>query len=151
MPIVKPIALTIAGSDSGGGAGIQADLKTFTALDVYGVSVITAITAQNTVAVTDIMALPIALVRAQLDAVMTDIGAKAAKTGMLASAELVEAVALGVRQYDITKLVVDPVMVAKGASHCGSGCMIQRATIMCAVTMYPQTNCFRESSRINRN
>lgn len=113
MPFVMPVALTIAGSDSGGGAGIQADLKTFTALDVYGASVVTAITAQNTLAVTEILALPIALVRAQLDAVMTDIGARAAKTGMLASAELVEAVAHGVRQYSITKLVVDPVMVAK--------------------------------------
>jgi len=108
-----PVALTIAGSDSGGGAGIQADLKTFAALGVYGMSVITAITAQNTVEVRRAEALPVDLVTAQLDAVMDDIGCDAAKTGMLATPELVETVADGVRRHDIRNLVVDPVMVAK--------------------------------------
>jgi len=85
----RPVALTIAGSDSGGGAGIQADLKTFTAIGVYGMSVITAITAQNTVEVREVAELPVTLVRSQLDAVMSDIGAQAVKTGMLSSSEMV--------------------------------------------------------------
>ena len=85
-------ALTIAGSDSGGGAGIQADLKTFAAYGVYGASALTAITAQNTVAVSAVQVLPAALVRAQIDAVLGDIGADAVKTGMLGSAEVVRAV-----------------------------------------------------------
>ena len=107
------IALTIAGSDSGGGAGIQADLKTFAALGVYGMSVLTAITAQNTVGVRAVEELPPAFVGAQIDAVMEDIGADAAKTGMLANAAIIEVVARKVRQHGIRNLVVDPVMVAK--------------------------------------
>ncbi|HCU35291.1 MAG TPA: bifunctional hydroxymethylpyrimidine kinase/phosphomethylpyrimidine kinase [Armatimonadetes bacterium] len=108
-----PVALTIAGSDSGGGAGIQADLKTFTTLGVYGMSVITAVTAQNTTAVTGVEVLPVASVTAQIDAAMDDIGCDAAKTGMLATAEIVAAVADGVRRHAIANLVVDPVMISK--------------------------------------
>ncbi len=107
------IALTIAGSDSGGGAGIQADLKTFAALGVYGMSVLTAITAQNTVGVRAVHELPPEFVAAQIDAVMEDIGTAAAKTGMLANAAIIEVVAQKVQQHHIPNLVVDPVMVAK--------------------------------------
>lgn len=110
-------ALTIAGSDSGGGAGIQADLKTFAAHGVYGTSVITAVTAQNTVGVTAFEALPADLVTAQLEAVMSDIGAHAAKTGMLANAAIVEAVAAAVEDLEIPWLVVDPVMIAKSGDR----------------------------------
>lgn len=108
-----PRALTIAGSDSGGGAGIQADLKTFAALGVYGSSAITAITAQNTLGVRMAEELPVALIEEQIDAVMEDIGADAAKTGMLSSSAIIEAVAGRVRQWKL-RLVVDPVMRAKG-------------------------------------
>ncbi|WP_294083086.1 bifunctional hydroxymethylpyrimidine kinase/phosphomethylpyrimidine kinase [Sphaerobacter sp.] len=116
-PIAPPKALTIAGSDSGGGAGIQADLKTFAALNVYGSSVITAITAQNTIGVRAVHEIPPEIVAAQLDAVMEDIGADAAKTGMLASAEIIRAVVDGVRRHNIERLVVDPVMVAKSGDR----------------------------------
>ena len=112
-----PVALTIAGSDSGGGAGIQADLKTFAAMGVHGTSAITAITAQNTLGVTEILEVPPALVRAQIDAVMADIGAAAAKTGMLSSAAIIEVVCAAVAQHSIRNLVVDPVMVAKGGAR----------------------------------
>jgi hydroxymethylpyrimidine kinase/phosphomethylpyrimidine kinase len=105
--------LTIAGSDSGGGAGIQADIKTITALGGYAMSVVTALTAQNTVGVSGVHEVPPDFIRAQFDAVMSDIGTDAAKTGMLASPAVVAAVAEKVRQYDITKLVVDPVIAAK--------------------------------------
>jgi hydroxymethylpyrimidine/phosphomethylpyrimidine kinase len=111
-----PVALTIAGSDSGGGAGIQADLKTFAALGVHGTSAITAITAQNTVTVTEILELPAAIIRAQIDAVVTDMKVDAAKTGMLASSAIIEAVAAAIDAYAIRNLVVDPVMVAKGGA-----------------------------------
>lgn len=110
-----PRALTIAGSDSSGGAGIQADLKTFAALSVYGLSVLTAITAQNTQGVYVAYDLPIDLIEAQIDAVLEDIGADATKTGMLSSPAIIEAVAGRVRQWNL-RLVVDPVMVAKGGS-----------------------------------
>jgi hydroxymethylpyrimidine/phosphomethylpyrimidine kinase len=109
-----PRALTIAGSDSGGGAGIQADLKTFAAMGVYGTSAVTAVTAQNTLEVTDWLALPNDLVAKQIDAVISDIGADAVKTGMLAHAGIVETVTAKVREHGIENLVVDPVMVAKG-------------------------------------
>jgi hydroxymethylpyrimidine/phosphomethylpyrimidine kinase len=109
----RPRALTIAGSDSGGGAGIQADLKTFTAFGVYGSSVITAVTAQNTVGVRAIHEIPPEIVAAQIDAVLEDIGADAAKTGMLSSAAIIEAVADRLRAHAFAPLVVDPVMVAK--------------------------------------
>ncbi|MGE3911552.1 MAG: bifunctional hydroxymethylpyrimidine kinase/phosphomethylpyrimidine kinase, partial [Chloroflexota bacterium] len=105
-------ALTIAGSDSGGGAGIQADLKTFSALGVYGMSAITAITAQNTTGVTAVFELPTDLIAAQIDAVVTDIGVDAVKTGMIASSEIIRVVAGKIREYGISTLVVDPVMVA---------------------------------------
>ena len=112
-----PVALTIAGSDSGGGAGIQADLKTFAALGVHGTSAITAITAQNTVAVIDIFELPPSLITAQIAAVVDDIGVGAAKTGMLSSAGIIEAVAAAIERHGIRNLVVDPVMVAKGGAR----------------------------------
>ena len=112
-----PTAMTIAGSDSGGGAGIQADLKAFAAMGVYGTSVITAITAQNTQRVTDVMELPGALVQSQIDAVLSDIGADAVKTGMLSSTAIIEAVVEKVKEHGLTNLVVDPVMVAKGGDR----------------------------------
>jgi len=108
-----PVALTIAGSDSGGGAGIQADLKTFFALGCHGTSALTALTAQNTVGVSAIHEVPADFVVAQIDAIVTDIGVAAAKTGMLASSEIVSAVAKAVRAHDIPHLVVDPVFVSK--------------------------------------
>jgi hydroxymethylpyrimidine/phosphomethylpyrimidine kinase len=111
------VALTIAGSDSGAGAGIQADLKTFAAHGVYGTSAITAVTAQNSVGVTMAEALPADLVTAQIEAVVSDFGVHAAKTGMLANAAIVEAVAAAVRDLDIPMLVVDPVMVAKSGDR----------------------------------
>jgi len=110
MKIYK--ALTIAGSDSGAGAGIQADLKTFAALGVYGTSAITAITAQNTVGVTEILELAPHIVAAQIDAVIDDIGAQAVKTGMLATAPIIETVAEKIREHGMVNVVVDPVMVA---------------------------------------
>lgn len=110
---IPPRALTIAGSDSGGGAGIEADLKTFTVLGVYGMAALTAVTAQNTEAVTAVHDLPPALVAAQIAAVATDIGIDAAKTGMLSNARIVQAVAGALDTYPIPQLVVDPVMVAK--------------------------------------
>jgi hydroxymethylpyrimidine/phosphomethylpyrimidine kinase len=113
----QPVALTIAGSDSGGGAGIQADLKTFAALGVHGTSAITAITAQNTVTVTDILELPATMIRAQIDAVVMDLGVQAAKTGMLSSAPIIEAVAAAIAAHRIGNLVVDPVMIAKGGAR----------------------------------
>jgi hydroxymethylpyrimidine/phosphomethylpyrimidine kinase len=108
-----PKALTIAGSDSGGGAGIQADLKTFAANGVYGLSVITALTAQNTVGVQGIYDIPPEFIGQQLDSVLSDIGADAAKTGMLSQPEVITVVAEKIREYKLDKLVVDPVMVAK--------------------------------------
>lgn len=108
-----PKALTIAGSDSGGGAGIQADLKTFAANGVYGMSVITALTAQNTVGVQGIHDIPPEFIGQQLDSVLSDIGADAAKTGMLSQPEVINVVAEKIREYQLEKLVIDPVMVAK--------------------------------------
>jgi hydroxymethylpyrimidine/phosphomethylpyrimidine kinase len=112
-------ALTIAGSDSGGGAGIQADLKTFAAFGVYGTSAITAITAQNTRGVTAVQVLDPTVVLAQIDAVISDIGADAIKIGMLANASIVEAVAdtLTRLSLSVSRIVLDPVMVAKGGDH----------------------------------
>lgn len=111
FPIYK--ALTIAGSDSGGGAGIQADLKTFAALGAYGSSVITALTAQNTLGVQGVYEVSAEFVGQQLDSVLSDIGAAAVKTGMLFNAPIIEIVATKVTQYGLAKLVVDPVMYAK--------------------------------------
>ncbi|MFQ5897288.1 MAG: bifunctional hydroxymethylpyrimidine kinase/phosphomethylpyrimidine kinase [Candidatus Methylomirabilia bacterium] len=108
-----PKALTVAGSDSGGGAGIQADLKTFTAFGVFGSSVLTAITAQNSLGVQGVAELPPEFVARQLDAIFGDLGTDAAKTGMLAAAPIIHAVAAKLREYGVGKLVVDPVMIAK--------------------------------------
>jgi hydroxymethylpyrimidine/phosphomethylpyrimidine kinase len=104
--------MTVAGSDSGGGAGIQADLKTFQALGVYGCSTVTAITAQNTIGVTAVHEVPTDIIAAQVDAVVEDIGVDAAKTGMLSSAEIIATVAGRIRRWRLERLVVDPVMVA---------------------------------------
>jgi hydroxymethylpyrimidine/phosphomethylpyrimidine kinase len=105
-------ALTIAGSDSGGGAGIQADLKTFTVFGVFGMSAVTALTAQNTLGITGIHVVPASFVRQQIDAVLSDIGADAVKTGMLVNKEIIRAVAGALRDHAVQKVVVDPVMVA---------------------------------------
>jgi len=105
--------LTIAGSDSGGGAGIQADLKTFSAFGVYGMSVITAVTAQNTVRVHGVEAISPDFVGLQFEAVVTDIGVDAVKTGMLLNAEIIDVIALKLSQNRIPHVVCDPVMVAK--------------------------------------
>ena len=108
-----PRALTIAGSDSGGGAGVQADLKTFFALGCHGMSAFTALTAQNTVAVTGVHEVPPEFVIAQIEAVVQDIGVDAAKTGMLATAAIVDAVVVAVERHGLAPLVVDPVFVSK--------------------------------------
>ena len=113
MPPEVPRALTIAGSDSGGGAGIQADLKTFQALGVFGMSAITAVTVQNTKGVTGYEELSPDTVADQVRAVVTDIGVDAAKTGMLASTPIIEAVAEALRELAVPNLVVDPVSVSK--------------------------------------
>ncbi len=107
-----PVALTIAGSDSGGGAGIQADLKTFQAFGVFGTSALTALTAQNTVGVYGVHAVPAGIVRRQIEVVVEDLQPAACKTGMLASAELVETVARAIRDTGLRNYVLDPVMVA---------------------------------------
>lgn len=110
------IALTIAGSDSGGGAGIQADLKTFQELGVFGTTAITALTDQNTLGVHDIYEVPSRFVKQQIQTVLTDFPVKAIKTGMLYSAEIIEAVAEVVKSQSIP-LIVDPVMIAKGGAN----------------------------------
>jgi hydroxymethylpyrimidine/phosphomethylpyrimidine kinase len=109
--------LTIAGSDSGGGAGIQADLKTFAAHGVYGTCAITAVTAQNTLGVSAVAALPADVVTAQIEAVAGDIGMDAVKTGMLANAAIVEAVVAAIDTLELPNVVVDPVMIAKGGDR----------------------------------
>lgn len=108
----EPIkVLTIAGSDSGGAAGLQADLKTWAALGVYGMSVVTVVTAQNSVAVTAVHPLPPDFVAAQLDAVLSDYGAVAVKTGFLGRVDLIQTIAAKLRQYQIGSIVIDPVLV----------------------------------------
>lgn len=113
----QSVALSIAGSDSGAGAGIQADLKTFAALDVYGLTVVTAVTAQNTTGVRSVQEIDPAVVSAQLDAVAEDFGINALKTGMLSSAAIIAAVAAGISHHRLVNLVVDPVMVAKSGDR----------------------------------
>jgi hydroxymethylpyrimidine/phosphomethylpyrimidine kinase len=113
---MTPRALTIAGSDSGGGAGIQADLKTFSAFGIYGMSVVTAVTAQNTEAVSGIRGLDSEFVRLQINAVLSDIGADGVKTGMLFDEEIIRAVAEELVRFSIAPLVVDPVSTAKDGS-----------------------------------
>lgn len=112
-----PMALTVAGSDSGGGAGIQADLKTFSAMMVYGMSAITAVTAQNTRHVTEVHPVPPSVVAAQIDAVLEDLGADAVKTGMLLTPQIITTVSERLAAFQVDRLVVDPVMVAKGGDR----------------------------------
>lgn len=110
------VALTIAGSDSGGGAGIQADLKTFQELGTFGTSALTAVTAQNTMGVHAVQPIETDIVTAQIEAVLNDFSVGAAKTGMLFSAEIIEAVATTLSRYPVFPLVIDPVMIAKGGA-----------------------------------
>ncbi|GGM76849.1 hydroxymethylpyrimidine/phosphomethylpyrimidine kinase [Thermogymnomonas acidicola] len=112
-----PRCLTVAGSDSGGGAGIQADLKTFTAFRAFGMSVIVALTAQNSCRVVSIHPVPVKFIEDQMDAVLTDIGTDAAKTGMLFSSEIIWSVAGKFREYGVRNIVVDPVMVSKSGAR----------------------------------
>ncbi|NEU30750.1 bifunctional hydroxymethylpyrimidine kinase/phosphomethylpyrimidine kinase [bacterium LRH843] len=114
MSIAKVI--TIAGSDSGGGAGIQADLKTFQELGTFGMSVITALTAQNTLGVHGVFPQSLEAIEAQMDAVLSDIGTDAVKTGMLFSAGIISLVAAKLKEYEVKNIVVDPVMIAKGGA-----------------------------------
>ena len=116
--MTTPIAVTIAGSDSSGGAGIQADLKTFSALGVYGASVIAALTAQNTKGVTAIHEVPPAFVAAQMDAVFSDLAVGAVKIGMLGNAAVIMAVAAGLERHKQTNVVLDPVMTATSGRRC---------------------------------
>jgi len=115
MPIAK--ALTIAGSDSGGGAGIQADLKTFQELDVFGMSAITAVTAQNTLGVQAVYPLSVEAVVSQIESVAVDLKPDALKTGMLYSKEIIEAIVEQIEKHKLENLVVDPVMIAKGGAQ----------------------------------
>ena len=128
----RPTVLTIAGSDSSGGAGIQADLKTFAALGVYGTSAITAVTAQNTVGVIETLPLQADFVTAQIEAVAGDITLHATKTGMLATAAIVEAVAAAIKELDLPMVVVDPVMVSKSGAHLldDDGVLMLRAELL---------------------
>ena len=114
---MPPIAVTIAGSDSSGGAGIQADLKTFSALEVYGASVITALTAQNTLGVSAIHDVPAEFVRAQLDSVYEDLAPRATKIGMLSCSATIRAVAAGLRAHAAKNVVLDPVMISKSGAN----------------------------------
>ena len=114
-----PKVLTIAGSDSGGGAGIQADLKVITSLGAYGLSVITAITAQNTLGVTAIQDIDLQIIEAQIDAVLSDIGADSVKIGMLASPEIVQLVAKSLRKHGVTRIILDPVLRATSGASLG--------------------------------
>ncbi len=113
----KGKALTIAGSDSGGGAGIQADLKTFHSFGIFGMSVLTSVTAQNTMGVHAIYDLPVSIIAAQIDAVMEDIEVDAVKTGMISTTEIIKTVVDRIKKYGVHKLVIDPVMVAKSGDR----------------------------------
>lgn len=132
------IALTIAGSDSGGGAGIQADLKTFHQFGVFGTSVVTAVTAQNTIGVFSVHPIPLEMVRDQIDAVATDLAPGACKSGMLATAPLVETVARAIEDHNLPNYVLDPVMVAtsgdrlldQGAEQSILDLLVPRATLV---------------------
>ena len=138
--MTTPIAVTVAGSDSGGGAGIQADLKTFSALGVYGASVVTAVTAQNTHGVTAVHEVPAAVVTAQMDAVFSDLAANAVKIGMLASVPVIEAVAAGLDRHRQSAVVLDPVMVATSGDRLlapGAVDAMQRELLPRAVVVTP--------------
>lgn len=132
MTTVKQV-LTIAGSDSGGGAGIQADIKTFQELGVYSTTVLTAVTAQNTLGVSGIYPMGREAVRNQLDAIGTDFQIAALKTGMLFDADIIEEIAAGIRKYGWKNVVVDPVMIAKG----GSALLQQEAVEALKVKLLP--------------
>src|SRR6185369_4955893 len=114
---MQPIALTIAGSDSGGGAGIQADLKTFQAFQVFGTSVVTAVTAQNTVGVSAVHEVPLEMVEQQIADVAQDLRPSAVKSGMLATAEIAQVVAQSIRRFNLRNYVFDPVMVASSGDR----------------------------------
>jgi hydroxymethylpyrimidine/phosphomethylpyrimidine kinase len=124
--MTTPIALTIAGSDSSGGAGIQADLKTFAALGVYGASVITALTAQNTTGVSGIHQVPADFVTAQIDAVFGDLAVKAVKIGMVAQLATIDAIVAGLARWSPSHIVLDPVMVATSGDRLLAGDAIER-------------------------
>lgn len=135
-----PIAVTIAGSDSGGGAGIQADLKTFSALGVYGASVIAALTAQNTQGVTGIHDVPPDFIAAQMDAVFSDLKVGAVKIGMLSQPATIEAVAAGLKRHGQTNVVLDPVMVATSGDRLLAPAAIdvlRNVLIPCALVITP--------------
>ena len=132
-----PIALTIAGSDSSGGAGIQADLKTFAARGVYGASVITAITAQNTMGVTAVHAIPVDIVAAQIHAVLSDLDVSAIKIGMVFSAEIAASIAAGLAARTDVPMVLDPVIIATS----GARLMDQRATGAIVTLLFPRALC----------
>jgi hydroxymethylpyrimidine/phosphomethylpyrimidine kinase len=137
---MTPIALTIAGSDSSGGAGIQADLKTFSALGVYGASVVTALTAQNTKTVCAIHAVPAEFVEAQIDAVLSDLAVGAVKIGMVWRREVIETIASALRRWRQTKVVLDPVMVATSGDALlapRAGEALRTALIPCALIITP--------------
>ncbi len=147
-----PVVLTIAGSDSGGGAGIQADLKTFGATGSFGTSVITLITAQNTVGVTDIFVLPAQSVRKQYEAVVTDLKPVAAKTGAMGSEEMLRLVADLLLERPIQKLVVDPVMVSKhGDALMSEGAMKVFQTTLLPHAMVVTPNRFEAERLAGRN
>jgi len=137
------IALTIAGSDSGGGAGIQADLKTFHQFGVFGTSAVTAVTAQNTVGVLDWQALPAALVGRQIDAIAADLPPEAFKTGMLGSADIIETVAQRIAEHGLPNYVLDPVMVATSGDRLldrDAETLIARRLVPLAVLVTPNLN-----------
>jgi hydroxymethylpyrimidine/phosphomethylpyrimidine kinase len=137
---MTPIAVTIAGSDSGGGAGLQGDLKTFSALGVYGACVVTALTAQNTAGVTAIHDVPADFVAAQMDAVFSDLRVGAVKIGMLSQPAIIHAVAAGLVRWRQTKVVLDPVMVASSGDRLLAPDAIEvlkRVLIPCAAVLTP--------------
>ncbi|WP_171208473.1 MULTISPECIES: bifunctional hydroxymethylpyrimidine kinase/phosphomethylpyrimidine kinase [unclassified Ruegeria] len=136
---MAPIALTIAGSDSGGGAGIQADLKAMSALGVYGASVITAVTAQNTKAVTAVHGIPLDVISAQIAAVLDDLDVRAIKIGMLATPDIIHTVAKAISGFE-GPIVLDPVMVAKSGDALLAGKAVQTlrdALLPCATVLTP--------------
>lgn len=132
-----PVAITIAGSDSSGGAGIQADLKTFHAFGVFGTTALTAITVQNTRGVSAVHAIPVDIVRGQISAVASDMDVRACKTGMLATRELVEAVASSIQEDRLVNYVLDPVMVASSGDrlldHDAEQAIVDRLLPLCTV------------------
>jgi hydroxymethylpyrimidine/phosphomethylpyrimidine kinase len=138
--MMTPIAVTIAGSDSGGGAGIQADLKTFSALGVYGASVITALTAQNTHGVTAIHDVPPAFIAAQMDAVFSDLQVGAVKIGMLSQPRVIETVAAGLKRHGQRNVVLDPVMIAASGDRLLAPeaiDVLRRVLVPCALIVTP--------------